>query len=324
MMWCVARVQGTLTIDHHLNVACTLENVVWRGCRVMNTKWVYGLVVFTGQETKLILNSSITPAKRSNVERSVDTAIILIFITLAVICSISTVLHANWLESRAWQGSWYFVFSESQWDTALTWITFLILYNNLVPISLYVTLEIVKAVQAQTFISGDDQMYYAPSDSPAAAHTSNLNEDLGQIQFVFADKTGTLTRNDMVFKKCSIGGVLYGGEDDEAPAPGERARRSIDEAMLTGNLACWLVDLLYFENKSSLAICVSHLLLCAPLLIRCDIMHVIPAHVRNSRLWHSVYQTTWCRSLFPSVDTSQKRLRRSSVAATVSALVVPA
>ena len=55
-------------------------------------------------------------------------------------------------------------------------------------------------------------MYYEKTDTPALARTSNLNEELGQVKYIFADKTGTLTQNQMVFKKCSVGGVQYGWE----------------------------------------------------------------------------------------------------------------
>jgi phospholipid-transporting ATPase len=75
-----------------------------------------------------------------------------------------------------------------------------------VPISLYVSLEIVKWYQAKV-IEADPKMKYTTGGVTmgALARTSNLNEDLGQIQFVFSDKTGTLTRNIMEFKKCFIG-----------------------------------------------------------------------------------------------------------------------
>ena len=53
-------------------------------------------------------------------------------------------------------------------------------------------------------------MYYAPSDTPAMARTSNLNEELGMVKYVFTDKTGTLTQNVMVFRKCTVAGTKYG------------------------------------------------------------------------------------------------------------------
>lgn len=60
------------------------------------------------------------------------------------------------------------------------------------------------------FINWDQKMYYSGKATPAAARTTTLNEELGQIEYVFSDKTGTLTQNIMTFKKCSINGRIYG------------------------------------------------------------------------------------------------------------------
>lgn len=88
----------------------------------------------------------------------------------------------------------------------------MILFNNLIPISLQVTLEFVRFLQAG-FISKDIEMYHAETDTPAMARTSNLNEELGQIKYIFSDKTGTLTRNIMEFKKLAVGHVIYESAD---------------------------------------------------------------------------------------------------------------
>lgn len=92
-------------------------------------------------------------------------------------------------------------------------LTFFILYNNLIPISLQVTLEIVRFFQA-SYINCDREMYDANSDSCAVARTSNLNEELGLVKFVMSDKTGTLTRNVMKFKRLYVAGRVFG--DNEA------------------------------------------------------------------------------------------------------------
>ena len=94
-------------------------------------------------------------------------------------------------------------------------MTFIILYNNLIPISLIVTMEVVKFQQAQ-LINSDLVMYYAKTDTPALCRTSSLVEDLGQIEYVFSDKTGTLTCNELEFRCCSIGGTAYADEVDES------------------------------------------------------------------------------------------------------------
>ena len=83
----------------------------------------------------------------------------------------------------------YLGVTQTKLTIATTWITFLILYNNLVPISLYVSLELVKSFQGR-LIQWDINMYSAELDAPALARTSNLNEDLGQIEYIFTDKTG--------------------------------------------------------------------------------------------------------------------------------------
>ena len=57
------------------------------------------------------------------------------------------------------------------------------------------------------------EMYHEESDTPAMARTSNLNEELGMVKYVFSDKTGTLTRNIMEFKRCSIAEIIYESED---------------------------------------------------------------------------------------------------------------
>lgn len=105
-------------------------------------------------------------------------------------------------------------------------MTFLILYNNVVPISLLVTIEVVKYVQA-ILIGEDDQMMH--HGVKAKARTSNLNEELGQISYIFTDKTGTLTENIMEFKKCSIGGALYSNDEDSPAFIRDGTRLSHDE-----------------------------------------------------------------------------------------------
>lgn len=83
------------------------------------------------------------------------------------------------------------------------------------PISLYISIEIVKTIQAY-FISQDVEMYYQPYDTPCVPKTWNISDDLGQIEYVFSDKTGTLTQNIMEFQKCSINGIAYGEGVTEA------------------------------------------------------------------------------------------------------------
>ena len=97
-----------------------------------------------------------------------------------------------------------------QWIAELVFLHLPASSGYLIPISLYVSIEMVKIVQSMVFIAMDQSMYHKDTDTPAVARTSNLNEELGMVETVLSDKTGTLTRNVMEFFKCSIGGVAYG------------------------------------------------------------------------------------------------------------------
>ncbi|XP_048122177.1 phospholipid-transporting ATPase IB isoform X2 [Alosa alosa] len=201
---------GTLRLDNLNPAPLGPDQVLLRGAQLRNTQWVVGIVVYTGHDSKLMQNSTKAPLKRSNVERVTNMQILVLFCILLVMAIISSVGAAIWNKQHTEEACWYLSragdISYNFWYNLLT---FIILYNNLIPISLLVTLEVVKFTQA-LFINWDVEMYYAETDTPAMARTSNLNEELGQVKYLFSDKTGTLTCNVMHFKKCTIAGITYG------------------------------------------------------------------------------------------------------------------
>ncbi|KAL5012928.1 hypothetical protein ScPMuIL_011479 [Solemya velum] len=185
------------------------DQLLLRGAMLRNTKWIFGLVVYTGQESKLMLNSTSAPLKRSNVEKVTNSQILLLFGILIVLALISTIANVVWTGQHE-VGVWYMGYQElPPSNFGYNFLTFIILFNNLIPISLQVSLEVVKFIQA-IFINWDLDMYCGESDTPAMARTSNLNEELGQVKYIFSDKTGTLTCNVMEFRKCSVAGICYG------------------------------------------------------------------------------------------------------------------
>ena len=184
--------------------------------------WNYlRLDLFAGAESKLMMNSTQAPLKASRVEKVTNIQIIFLFFILVAISLISS--GANQIQNgklKDGKAHWYLEEVSHREDEAtesffFNFLTFFILYNNLIPISLMVSLELVRVFQAY-FINCDEQMHYTDKeqniDTYAVAKTSNLNEELGQIKYIFSDKTGTLTRNIMEFKKCSVAGTVYDTE----------------------------------------------------------------------------------------------------------------
>uniref|UniRef100_A0A673BMF4 Phospholipid-transporting ATPase n=1 Tax=Sphaeramia orbicularis TaxID=375764 RepID=A0A673BMF4_9TELE len=196
---------GNIRLDGHSTVPLGPDQILLRGAQLRNTQWVHGVVVYTGHDTKLMQNSTRPPLKLSNVERITNFQILVLFgclLAISLVCSIGQTIWKYQYGNDAW-------YMDLNSNFGLNFLTFIILFNNLIPISLLVTLEVIKFIQA-FFINWDTDMLYEPTNTPAMARTSNLNEELGQVKYIFSDKTGTLTCNVMQFKKCTIAGVAYG------------------------------------------------------------------------------------------------------------------
>ena len=207
----------------------TINNLLLRGCSLRNTKWVVGVVVFTGDDTKIMLNAGVTPTKQSRMSRELNYYVLLNFLLLFVICFISGLVNGLYYRKTGTSRD-YFEFGTIAGSPSVNglvgFFVALILYQSLVPISLYITIEIIKTAQA-FFIYSDVGMYYPNLDFPCTPKSWSISDDLGQIEYIFSDKTGTLTQNVMEFKKCTINGVSYGRAYTEALA-GLRKRLGID------------------------------------------------------------------------------------------------
>ncbi|KAI8632796.1 phospholipid-translocating P-type ATPase domain-containing protein [Xylariaceae sp. FL1651] len=207
----------------------TIDNLLLRGCNLRNTDWVLGIVVFTGHDTKIMMNAGVTPSKRARVARELNFNVLLNFGILFVICLLCAIANGvAWSKTDA-SLSWFDYGAIGGTPAMTGFITFfaaLIVFQNLIPISLYISLEIVRTLQA-IFIYSDVEMYYEPIDYPCVPKSWNISDDLGQIEYIFSDKTGTLTQNVMEFKKATINGQPYGEAYTEAQA-GMRKRLGID------------------------------------------------------------------------------------------------
>nr|XP_032811396.1 phospholipid-transporting ATPase IA isoform X1 [Petromyzon marinus] len=204
---------GNIQLQGHGTVPLGPDQILLRGAQLRNTQWVFGVVVYTGHDTKLMQNSTRAPLKRSNVDRVTNLQILLLVVTLLLMALASAIGSSIWTSAH-WKGDWYLGFRDNAPSNfGFNFLTFIILYNNLIPISLLVTLEVVKFIQA-FFINWDSEMYHEESNTNAMARTSNLNEELGQVKYIFSDKTGTLTCNVMEFKKATVAGIAYGHNEE--------------------------------------------------------------------------------------------------------------
>ncbi|KAG7647547.1 putative P-type phospholipid transporter [Arabidopsis thaliana] len=197
------------------------QQLLLRGSKLRNTDYIYGVVIFTGPDTKVVQNSTDPPSKRSMIERKMDKIIYLMFLMVFSLAFFGSVLFGIWTRDDFQNGvmkRWYLKPDDSSiffdpkrapMAAIYHFLTALMLNSYFIPISLYVSIEIVKVLQS-IFINQDIHMYYEEADKPAHARTSNLNEELGQVGTILSDKTGTLTCNSMEFIKCSIAGTAYG------------------------------------------------------------------------------------------------------------------
>lgn len=163
------------------------DQLLLRGCSLRNTEYIVGAVVFTGHETKVMMNAMNAPSKRSTLEKKLDKLIITIFCVLVTMCLIGAI-GCSIVTDREDK---YLGLHNSDWEYRnglmigfFTFFTLVTLFSSIIPISLYVSIEMIKFIQSTQFINRDLNMYHAETNTPASARTSNLNEELGQVEYI--------------------------------------------------------------------------------------------------------------------------------------------
>lgn len=199
------------------------SNIVLRGCELKNTRWVLGVAVYAGRETKVMLNSSGAPSKRSRLETRMNSEIIILSGFLVALCTVVSLCAAVWLRRHNDNLDDILFYRKKDYsegkvdnykyygwglEILFTFLMSVIVFQIMIPISLYISMELVRVGQAY-FMIRDTQMYDEASNARFQCRALNINEDLGQIKYVFSDKTGTLTENKMEFQCASIWGVDY-------------------------------------------------------------------------------------------------------------------
>nr|XP_058897535.1 phospholipid-transporting ATPase IH isoform X3 [Kogia breviceps] len=275
------------------------ENLLLRGATLKNTEKIFGVAIYTGMETKMALNYQSKSQKRSAVEKSMNVFLIVYLCILISKALINTVMKYVWQSKPFQDEPWYNQKTEAERQRNLLlraftdFLAFMVLFNYIIPVSMYVTVEMQKFLGSY-FIAWDEEMFDEATGEGPLVNTSDLNEELGQIgsrtkpptptaslslhetegekcrkyplgprgqaasgrsharsfgrgwqhswvkaskwlhsdepalgglralegpqlpaepclqvEYVFTDKTGTLTENNMEFKECCVGGHVY-------------------------------------------------------------------------------------------------------------------
>ena len=215
---------GKFTKDN-IEFFLDIDNFILRGCSLKQTSYIYGIVIYVGHDTKIMRNSVSAQEKVSKIEHIMNHQIIIVFILQFIIGIISSLIgNIQLYLDRKNLGYIYPLVNSNLKNEVdihlsfgkfiITIGTWIILINNIVPISLLMTLEMVKYIQG-IFISWDYHIYDLVNHQKPKVQTSTLNEELGQVKFIFTDKTGTLTKNYMEYKAMSINGKIYGIKNKE-------------------------------------------------------------------------------------------------------------
>ena len=195
------------TIEEDINIST--NEFLLKGSVLKNTNWIIGIVVYTGMNNKIILNSKKPRLKMSKVEKSLNYYLVFIFLFLIICCAeCSLYHHFIYLKHKTFYDNFIYIPNNPTTESFIVFFTYFLLLNTMIPISLIVSTEIIKMIQG-IFISWDILLYSKWRHCFCSVKSVSIIEELGNVNFIFSDKTGTLTKNQLQFKYCIIDNKYY-------------------------------------------------------------------------------------------------------------------
>lgn len=198
-----------------------INNILLRGGTLKNADFVYCVVIYTGPDSKIMQNIESQNYKQSHIQKLVNSIVIFVILLTFLICiggAIAGSYKQIWLKDHFA----HFMFSDKEFtenknvkDGFKYFGTYFLIFNNIIPICLMIALEVVKG--AQIFFASLDHNLYSDKDDKMKFLSFRIHEDLGNVKYIFCDKTGTLTKNEMRFKACSIFGNIFSSNQANDP-----------------------------------------------------------------------------------------------------------
>ncbi|XP_076009464.1 phospholipid-transporting ATPase IC [Genypterus blacodes] len=188
------------------------DHVLLRGTVLRNTGFAYGLAIYTGADSKILRNCGKLRVKKTQMEKVLNKVVIVILmcmLTIALLEAVGSGVFMSRVIKRVDFLSVFVVDGNPIYTAFLIYWSYIILLSPTLPIALYITFEMIHMIHSM-FIGWDIEMYWDERDSPAQARNTSLNEELGQVEYLLSDKTGTLTQNELLFRQCCIAGEIYG------------------------------------------------------------------------------------------------------------------